>query len=106
MKSVGGPHAARGLDSTVLDISTRSKNVLRVFLYLHNEGPCYVISLRHLNYFEAELLLERSAVSQSVWKIYNIYIYIYLFFGCKTRQEASKKRPLHDVVCCTTSEWW
>ena len=35
-----------------------------LILDLDNEGLCYVISLRHFNYYETELLLERSSVSQ------------------------------------------
>jgi len=36
-----------------------------LFLDLDNKGLCYVTSLRHFNYHEAELLSERSSVSQS-----------------------------------------
>jgi len=39
------------------------------FFYLDNEGLCCVISLRHFSYYEAELLIERSYLSQSLWKI-------------------------------------
>jgi len=44
------------------------------FWDLDNEGRCYVISLCHFNYYEADILIEHSYLSTSVsqsWRLYN-----------------------------------
>ena len=63
------------LDSCVkeMNLFLKRRKITDLQYMIPNEGRYYVISLPHFNYYEAELLIERSSLTQSVSQSGKLY---------------------------------